>query len=113
MEARGLSSILDMIRWMVSVAIIVVGVLALSALLLWVLLRGGTAADRARRDPRCHRRLMLFFAGICVLGAVNCAWAVALREPPQQILSAAGMELGIVLLFFHLLRMLKTPPVEI
>jgi ethanolamine transporter EutH len=81
-----------------SIAIIVVGVLTLSALLGWTMLRGMTSAERAERDPKYRRRFrlrVLFFQiGICVAGAVLCVLQLMTRQPPQQIVSTFLMVVG-------------------
>ena len=74
---------------------IVVGVLAFSALLGWMMLRGMTSAERAERDAQYRRRyrlrLLIFQSGVCAVSAVFCAVQAITRQPPQQTISTLLM----------------------
>jgi len=96
---------------MVTISTIVVGVLAFSALLGWMLLWTATSVERARRDPRYRRHLMLLYGAICAAGVVFCAIQVATRQSPQQIVSTLFMELGNVLALIQIARNTKAPPI--
>jgi hypothetical protein len=99
-----------------SIAIIVLGVLAFSALLGWAMLRGTTSAERAERDAQYRRfrlRLLIFQSGICAAGAVFCAVQVLTRQPPQQIISTLLMVLMNLSMAFLTARNLKNPPKDV
>jgi len=66
---------------MALIAIIIVGVLAVSALLGWVMLRLAISAERAQRDPQYRPRItfrhLVFQSVFCAAGGVFCAVQVA------------------------------------
>lgn len=77
---------------MTSAATIVAGVLILSALLGWAMLRGATHAELAEKDPKFRRRIMrrrvLWSVVVCVAAAVFCIVQIATKQRTELILSA-------------------------
>ncbi len=82
------------------IAAIIVGVLALSAFLGWGAWRTCMSAERAERDPRYRRRILLLLGVVYVGGAVyGIAEVVTGREPIQSLI---GLPVGALLAWFYL-----------
>ncbi len=68
------------------VVTVVVGVLAFTALLVWMMWRLYRSMERAERDPRYHRRVLMrgamLYGGSAVFGIVLVATG---REPIQSL----------------------------
>jgi energy-converting hydrogenase Eha subunit E len=90
-------------------AIVVLGVLAFSALRGWMLLRAVTFIERARRDRRYRRRIMFTRGAVCAVGGLFVVVQLAMRQPLSQILPILILVLGDVLSLIHFSRILKTP----
>jgi len=92
------------------IASVIVGVLAVSALLAWAMWRACKTAERAERDPRFLRRILLGFGLLYIASAVyDVAEVIAGKEPLQSLI---GLPIGAALawLFLKAALRVKVPP---
>ena len=92
------------------IATIIVGVLAVSAFLAWGAWRVCKSTERAERDPRYRRRVLLrggLFYVVCVVFLIAQAGTI-----DQLIRIIAGLPIGAALTWFYIRSALrvKVPP---
>jgi threonine/homoserine/homoserine lactone efflux protein len=93
-----------------TIATVIVGMLASTAVLVWMLWRVCRSAERAERDPKYLRRRLFWLGMIYVLGAVFGIEQVVTRQQPVQ--SLFGLPVALFLAWFWLktASKVKVPP---
>jgi hypothetical protein len=94
----------------VTIATIIIGVLALSALLGWMMWRMAKAVERAERDPRYVRRWLMIFGTLYGLGALTGVGKVISGTAPPFSLIGLAIPLTIVWYCFRAVIHMKVPP---
>ena len=93
-----------------TIAAIIVGVLAVTALLGWMMWRLARAVERAERDPRYVRRWLILFAALYGFGALTSVSRVISGDAPP--LSLIGLAIPVLIVWYccrAAIRM-KVPP---
>jgi hypothetical protein len=82
------------------IAGVVVGVLAFTAMFIWLLWRMAQSVERAEREPRYLRRILFILGGVYVAGAINAIIQVLSGNQPLEAL--VGLPIGALLAWFYL-----------
>jgi CDP-diglyceride synthetase len=92
------------------IATVIVGVTVTTALLAWGMWRTCRSAERAERDPRYRRRLLIMMGMLYVTSAAFAIEQVATGKEPIQTL--IGLPFGLLLAWFWLrsASRVKIPP---
>ena len=88
-----------------TIATIIVGVLMCSAFLAWGTWRFSKSAERAERDPRFRRRVLLRGGLLYAVCAVYSIAQVAIGDLPIQ--SLIGLPIGAALAWFYIRSALR------
>ncbi len=88
----------------------VIGVLVISALLAWGMLRVAKSSERAERDPRYLRRLLFRGGALYIVTTVFGIVGVATGREPVQTLFGLPIVLLIIWLLLRAASRVKIPP---
>lgn len=89
---------------------VIVGVSVASVLFGWMMFRFAKSMDRAERDPKHKRRILLRSAAIYGFGIVLGVSQVVTGDAPLKTLLALPIPLLIVWMYLRAARQVKTPP---